>query len=801
MGLPIFAAAGEDGPTVISVGSTVGNYRIVRRLGAGAMATVFLAEHPRISKRVAVKVINAELSTSAEMVSRFLAEARAASQIGHENIVDILDFGQTPQGDNFMIMEYLEGQTLTARVRAANRLDLPTAQRIGAQIADALAAAHGLGVIHRDLKPDNIYVIKRQGNPDYVKILDFGLAKLLMASEGINHKTSSGSVLGTPHYMAPEQCEGRSNVDGRADLYSLGCILFYMVCGQLPFPGDGFAEVILKHISEPPPNPRSLNPAVTPAFEKLVLHCLAKNRDFRFQKAEDVAAALRDPEKWSQEFGNDPARLAGPASPRRGGGEAIAGAVAQKPALDSMAASSVIAPAKPTPVQKPAGSSGAPTPAAKPAAPFLGVTLQPKPVPAAVLAAMASPPAAAPPPAALPTSAPPAAPPSSVPPLSAPPSSVPPLGPPPPSAPPASISQLAEAPVVANRSAPQMATMIGEMTPAALSALMRPPPPNTGGAGAPARPLTPPGSIPAAAPPGNAPAAMTQIVPGSSQPPQPAFSAPPPGPASSAPPAAYGSQSQLPPVAATSLPPAYGSQPGIPPVAASSYPAGYGSQSQLPPVAANASGAAVAPVAAAPSSYATPPSGSPAVAGDDAVSRALHKLAPHLNRLAMQPFVQRFLDLPPPRRLAILRGCAIGLGSLVFLLLLILLWPGPRIVIVRSTPDTAEVLRGETSLGNTPIIVELKRGEKQTLTLRKEGFEETTQDIGPDSEKVVMVKLSEATPDKPASGNGNGGGSGGKKPVTKPTPDDEGGEEGDSNGGSDEPKKKKKKKKKKVVVF
>jgi serine/threonine protein kinase len=740
------------------------------------MATVFLAEHPRISKRVAVKVINAELSTSAEMVSRFLAEARAASQIGHENIVDILDFGQTPSGDNFMIMEYLEGQTLTARVRAAHRLDLPTAQRIGAQIADALAAAHGLGVIHRDLKPDNIYIVKRQGNPDYVKILDFGLAKLLIGSEGINHKTSSGSVLGTPHYMAPEQCEGRSNVDGRADLYSLGCILFYMVCGQLPFPGDGFAEVILKHISEAPPNPRSLNPAVTPAFEKLVLHCLAKNREARFQRAEDVAAALRDPDKWSQEFGDDPAKLAGPTNNRRGGGDGVSAAVANRPALDSMAESSVIVPAKPSPVGKPAGSSGAP--AAKPGAPFLGVTLQPKPVPAAVLAAIATPPAAAP----APTAPPPA--------MAPPPASLPPPMAPPPAA---AISQLAETPVVANRSAPQMPTMIGEMTPAALSALMRPPPPKTGAAGAPGRPLTPPGAIPASPPPESAPAARTQIVPSSSQPPLPTFSAPPPG----AQPNPYSSQSQLPPVAAMSNPAAYGSQSGIPPVAGNSQPGAQGSQPQVAPVAAASSGQ-LTPYATAPQSaggYATPPSGTPQIAGEDAVSRALHKLAPHLNKLAMQPWAQRFLDLPPQRRLAILRGCAIGLGSLVFLLLVILLWPGPRVVIVRSIPDTAEVLRGETSLGNTPIIIELRRGETQTLTLRKEGFEDTAQDVGPDSEKVVMVKLSEPTPTKPDGNTGSG-----KKPVTKPTPDDEGGEDGDSNG-SDEPKKKKKKKKKKVVVF
>ena len=136
---------------VISIGSSVGNYRVVSKLGAGAMATVYLAEHPRINKKVAIKVINQELATSKEMVSRFMTEARAASQIGHDHIVDILDFGQSPEGENFMIMEYLEGQTISSRIRAAVRLDVMTALHITAQVVDALQTAHAKGVIHRDL--------------------------------------------------------------------------------------------------------------------------------------------------------------------------------------------------------------------------------------------------------------------------------------------------------------------------------------------------------------------------------------------------------------------------------------------------------------------------------------------------------------------------------------------------------------------------------------------------------------------------------------------------------------------------
>lgn len=178
--------------------------------------------------------------------------------------------------------------------------------------------------------------------------------------------------------------------------------------------------------------------------------------------------------------------------------------------------------------------------------------------------------------------------------------------------------------------------------------------------------------------------------------------------------------------------------------------------------------------------------------GPGGLSAVLHKLAPHLNRLAMHPWAQRFMELPPPRRLQILRGAAIGLGSLVLLLFVILLWPGPRVVILRSSPDQAEVLRGDVSLGTTPLVIELKRGEKQTLTLRKEGFDDAAQDLGPDSEKVVLVKMAESAPEKPSSPD--------KKPSTRPGSDDDSGDDS-GDGSSDEPKKKKKKKKKKVVVF
>ncbi|MCS6914413.1 MAG: protein kinase [Myxococcota bacterium] len=299
---------------MIRVGSTIGNYTIIGKLGEGAMASVYLAEHPRIGKRVAVKVIHPELSTSQEMVSRFFTEARAASQIHHECIVDIQDFGQTPDGDNFIIMEYLEGDTLASRLRTEGRFEIQRAIHIALHLCDGLAAAHAGGVIHRDLKPENIFLVRRGDNPEFPKILDFGLAKMtsMPMEGGANHKTRTGSVLGTPHYMAPEQCEGRTTVDARADIYSLGCILFQMVTGELPFPGEGFGEVLVKHLREPPPMPRSKNPQISPALEKIILHCLAKKREWRFATVLEVGRALRNPEQFSAEIGDDLRYILGP---------------------------------------------------------------------------------------------------------------------------------------------------------------------------------------------------------------------------------------------------------------------------------------------------------------------------------------------------------------------------------------------------------------------------------------------------------------------------------------------------------
>jgi len=295
---------------VIGVGARVGNYTVMSKLGEGAMGCVFLAQHPVIGKQVALKVIHPELASNEEMIARFFNEARAVTQIGHENIVDVQDFGQTPDGDSFIVMELLEGRGLGERMKAEGMFPVERATKIALQIADGLAAAHARGIIHRDLKPDNIILVAKHGDPDFVKILDFGLAKLSGPGAGLmQHKTKTGSLLGTPHYMAPEQAEGAKNVDHRADVYALGCILFHLLTGRVPFPGEGFGEVLVKQLREPPPLPSRINPQVSPALEKIVLHALAKKPDFRFKSMDEFRTALRDPERFAQELDASTARL------------------------------------------------------------------------------------------------------------------------------------------------------------------------------------------------------------------------------------------------------------------------------------------------------------------------------------------------------------------------------------------------------------------------------------------------------------------------------------------------------------
>lgn len=268
-------------------------YRILRRIGRGGMGEVFLAEHTAIGKQVAIKILSEDFARKPRIVQRFLQEARASSAIRHENVVDITDYGHTPSGLPFLAMEYLVGEDLKATLRREGWLAWPRARRMVLQLLAALAAAHGQGVIHRDIKPDNCFRLQRGDNPDFIKVLDFGIAKVI-GDEVDQHLTQTGVVMGTAEYMSPEQARS-DPIDARTDLYAVGVILFEMLTGRVPFRANGFMGTLSKHIMESPPSPRQLAPLanISRALERVMLKALAKEPGDRFQSAEAFAKALR----------------------------------------------------------------------------------------------------------------------------------------------------------------------------------------------------------------------------------------------------------------------------------------------------------------------------------------------------------------------------------------------------------------------------------------------------------------------------------------------------------------------------
>ena len=272
----------------LPIGHIVGEYRIDAVAGRGGMGVVYSATQPVIEKRVAIKVLNAQYSADPALVRRFIDEARAVNRIRHPNIIDIFSFGQLVDGRQYFVMEFLEGSTLGARLDAGT-LSLEEVPVLLGQICDALDAAHAENIVHRDLKPENIWIATpRRGRP-FVKLLDFGIAKL-MAVAG-QSSTQTGAVMGTPHYMSPEQCHGRA-VDHRTDIYALGVILYRLYAGRLPFEGETFMEVLTKQVTISPAPPSTHAPAIPPALDLLILRCLAKEPGERPQSGGEVERAL-----------------------------------------------------------------------------------------------------------------------------------------------------------------------------------------------------------------------------------------------------------------------------------------------------------------------------------------------------------------------------------------------------------------------------------------------------------------------------------------------------------------------------
>jgi serine/threonine protein kinase len=279
----------------LAVDQIVGNYRIQKLLGRGGMGAVYLAEHPKIGRKVAVKVLHPALAGSERELGRFINEARAANAIRHPGIVQIFDFGTLPTGATYIIMEFLEGESLAARVARLGRLRLTEAVGIVAQTAEILGAAHAAGIVHRDLKPDNLFLVPdgRVPGRERVKVLDFGIAKLTQAEGASSLRTRTGHVVGTPRYMSPEQCRGTRAVDARADIYALGVILYELCCGRRPFLSEGHGELISMHLSTPPPRPRKHNPAIPPTLEGVILNALEKDARLRIPTMEALRQALR----------------------------------------------------------------------------------------------------------------------------------------------------------------------------------------------------------------------------------------------------------------------------------------------------------------------------------------------------------------------------------------------------------------------------------------------------------------------------------------------------------------------------
>jgi eukaryotic-like serine/threonine-protein kinase len=277
------ALSDDDGEHEIDLVDSIVNerYRVVELIGEGGMGKVYLAEHIEIGKRVAIKALHPSYSRMPELVERFRREARAASKIGHPNIVDVTDSGTTDNGSVYFVMEYLEGVELGSVIERDRAIDVARALRIATQICRALSAAHSVGVIHRDLKPENVFLITRDNTSDFVKVLDFGIAKTAEAeAQNKQRLTSPGMAMGTPEYMAPEQAAGRP-ADARCDVYSLAAILYEMLTGEPPYRGDNFMEILTKKATIDPVPPHELRPELPEAVSRLVLSAMSRNPDLR----------------------------------------------------------------------------------------------------------------------------------------------------------------------------------------------------------------------------------------------------------------------------------------------------------------------------------------------------------------------------------------------------------------------------------------------------------------------------------------------------------------------------------------
>jgi serine/threonine-protein kinase len=274
------------------LGEVLGSYRLIELLGTGGMGYVYRAEHVKLGREVALKLLRGDYASRRDAVSRFFQEARTVNRVRHRNIVDVTDFIELDDGTTYIIMELLTGTSLGAWAKAG--VELPRALGVLVQICDGLDAAHQVGVVHRDLKPDNVIVVPGEAGAELVKLLDFGVAKLLnREDEDVGFETAAGSVIGTPAYMSPEQAGGML-VDARSDIYSLGALMYDMFCGQPMFRGRAFGEYVRKHLTETPVPPRQTpgGRSLDPALEAVILRCLDKDPDQRYANILELRETL-----------------------------------------------------------------------------------------------------------------------------------------------------------------------------------------------------------------------------------------------------------------------------------------------------------------------------------------------------------------------------------------------------------------------------------------------------------------------------------------------------------------------------
>jgi serine/threonine protein kinase len=284
------ASGGDQAKTTVDGPILEGAYRIFRIVGEGGMGTVYEGQQLRLNKRVAIKVMSRELAANPEALARFRREAEVTSSIGHPHIVHVFDFGNTPTGEPFMVMEFLDGEDLESRLHRVGRLPPANALAVVKQVASALTATHEQGIVHRDLKPANIYLLNVAGEVDFVKVVDFGISKVRAA---ITKLTQASVVMGSPQFMSPEQAQGRvEEIDHRTDEWALACIAWEMLCGRCPFTGEDVASLLYQVVHENPPPLAAMVPGLRPEVEEVLRCALAKKREDRFASVGAFARAL-----------------------------------------------------------------------------------------------------------------------------------------------------------------------------------------------------------------------------------------------------------------------------------------------------------------------------------------------------------------------------------------------------------------------------------------------------------------------------------------------------------------------------